>query len=284
MDKGVRVEKTHERGRHLVARRSFEPGDVVVSQWPYAAVLFNAEISRFCNYCFRSATNLRRCSRSKFASYCSRECQLRDWKEGYRNECDFLVQSAPRIPPASVRLAAHVAWKYKKELEHSLEKTDMWNSYLGVESLVDHWDHLPDAKLKAFAEMGFFITKCETLCWSAMRTDCPCVASVRIFLKKVCPSMNLSPSLLHDCWPSLHSIITPSAVLAPPIWAAVSILCWQWPTIPHGQTAFSVSMENSANLGQCIADEALEETNVRYGSGQFVRSEQEKRLRLRTWT
>ena len=87
--------------------------------------------------------------------------------------------------------------------------------------------------------------------------DCRCVASVRIFLKKVCPSTNPSLSLLHGYLPSLPSTITPSAVQAPPIWAVVSTPCWQWRTIPHGQTAFSVLMESSANLGQLVVDMSL---------------------------
>eukprot|EP00210_Caulerpa_lentillifera_P006017 g5751.t1 len=156
---GVRLDSSPTKGRFLVATRHFSPGDVVVSQLPYAAVLFSEHISKFCNYCFQRGENLRRCSRSKFAHYCSKEHQLKDWKDGYKYECEFLQQCAPRRPPESTRLAARVVWKRKRELETGVDHSDQWNTYHGVDLLNDHFDDLPSDRLQAFAEMGYFISK-----------------------------------------------------------------------------------------------------------------------------
>lgn len=111
---GIRLESSESRGRYLVADRSFSPGDIVVSQQPYSAVLFTEHINRFCNYCFRDGMKLSRCSRSKFAHYCCRECQLKDWQDGYKYECEFLQKCSPRRPPDSTRLAARVVWKRQR--------------------------------------------------------------------------------------------------------------------------------------------------------------------------
>lgn len=111
---GVRLESSSSKGRFLVATRDYTPGDVVVSQLPYVAVLFSEHASKFCNYCFERGDKLRRCSRSRFAHYCSKEHQLKDWKEGYKYECEFLQHCAPRVPPESTRLAARVVWKRKR--------------------------------------------------------------------------------------------------------------------------------------------------------------------------
>lgn len=156
----VRVEITPSKGRHLIAQKAFKVGEVVISQEPYAAVLFNEHIQHFCNWCFKPGSHLSRCSKSKFARYCSRQHQLLDWKSGYKLESDFLVGCHPRVPPASIRLAAHVAWNRVQELDQA-QGGEKWRNYAAVEALEDHWDDLSESRLKAFAEMGFFITKCS---------------------------------------------------------------------------------------------------------------------------
>lgn len=157
------VETSDSKGRFLVAAKDFEVGDVVASQWPYAAVLFNDNVSHFCSRCFQPGSDLRRCARSKFARYCSKTCQLEDWKDGYRYECELLTECAPRIPPASIRLAARVVWKRMREMEILSSDENEWSGFKAVESLIDHWDELSSERMKTFAEMGFFITKYERI-------------------------------------------------------------------------------------------------------------------------
>lgn len=40
-----------------------------------------------CNFCGVSSDALRSCARCKQAQYCSRECQLEDWKDGHKQQC-----------------------------------------------------------------------------------------------------------------------------------------------------------------------------------------------------
>jgi SET and MYND domain-containing protein len=100
-----------EFGRHLLAARDVQPATAVLTQQPYAAVLYDDQVTLRCDYCFRESNSLMRCARSKFAHYCCQAHQKAAWRAYYRQECGALVACAPRVPPASVRLAARVLWR-----------------------------------------------------------------------------------------------------------------------------------------------------------------------------
>lgn len=101
-------------GRHLIALTPLSAGTVVLEQQPYAAVLYDDRVSVRCDWCFQTAqpgSTLMRCTRSKFAHYCSRDHQKAAWKAYYKQECAALGACAPHVPPATVRLAARVLWR-----------------------------------------------------------------------------------------------------------------------------------------------------------------------------
>jgi hypothetical protein len=100
-------------GRHLVAARDLPPGQVVIAHAPFAAVLLDDQVSARCDFCFAPPASqpLMRCARSKLAHYDSQAHQRAAWRAYYKHECAALVDCAPRVPPASVRLAARVLWR-----------------------------------------------------------------------------------------------------------------------------------------------------------------------------
>ena len=55
-----------------------------------------------CSGCGRLAFQLRKCSECRAVSYCSRECQVRHWKEGgHKRECTQLAAAAGAGPSCS---------------------------------------------------------------------------------------------------------------------------------------------------------------------------------------
>src|SRR5437879_4306456 len=45
----------------------------------------------YCNYCFKKADKLHRCSHCKFVRYCSKECQAKDWNDhDHQIDCNYL--------------------------------------------------------------------------------------------------------------------------------------------------------------------------------------------------
>eukprot|EP00966_Prymnesium_polylepis_P273912 6327493-Prymnesium_polylepis.1 len=89
------VEERPSRGRCAVADRGMSAGTVVArfSGAPYACCPLPSERERWCVGCFAQApaapATLLRCSKCKWARYCSRACQTSDWKR-HRRECPVL--------------------------------------------------------------------------------------------------------------------------------------------------------------------------------------------------
>jgi MYND finger len=65
-----------------------------------------APIQLLCFHCGTPTTtsNAKRCAKCRVASYCSRECQVRDWKQGgHKNSCPFYLRVGPNmtlLPPS----------------------------------------------------------------------------------------------------------------------------------------------------------------------------------------
>ena len=106
----LRVADPADGGRRLFVRAPIKAGDEILSLNPYAAVLNDASRTSRCDHTFAKPSDnggsLLRCARSKVARYVSRDAQVAAWKRGYKEECASLVNCAPRVPPATVRLAA----------------------------------------------------------------------------------------------------------------------------------------------------------------------------------
>lgn len=87
IEQGVRVETVCEpgmswlyrearstaRGRHLVAAAPLHPGDVILSQEPYAWVLYDDQLASMCDWTCRPSEALSRCSSCKLAR-CVNQC------------------------------------------------------------------------------------------------------------------------------------------------------------------------------------------------------------------
>jgi hypothetical protein len=156
-----RVEvRTDSGGRKLVALQRLRAGEIVLVAEPYAAVLDEAARNVRCDHTFATAGeagggSLLRCSISKVARYASREAQAAAWRSGYKEECAALVACAPRVPPPTVRLAARVLWRRRRErslapgsdavyAEAACPKIGLGAGYDAVDALVDHWGALSD--------------------------------------------------------------------------------------------------------------------------------------------
>lgn len=88
------------RGRCAIALVPLAAGTICAgfSGAPYAAVPLPSQRSRYCAACFKQApeggaSSLLRCSKCRWARYCSRGCQTRDWAL-HKRECACLADAA----------------------------------------------------------------------------------------------------------------------------------------------------------------------------------------------
>mmetsp|Transcript_2867 Transcript_2867/g.10384 ORF Transcript_2867/g.10384 Transcript_2867/m.10384 type:complete len:510 (-) Transcript_2867:201-1730(-) len=147
--RGVEVVATRQQGRHLKATARFGPGDVVLSEAPLAAVLYDHSIPERCEWCWRKrdeieGSQLKICQQSKWARFCGRECQGHAWKAYYKRECEALKVLGKKRPPPTVRLAARL-----------LEKMDQSDqARRAVEGLLSHWDEAGEQTKETYAHMA----------------------------------------------------------------------------------------------------------------------------------
>lgn len=45
------------------------------------------QYNTLCNHCKKEGFNFKKCNACKTANYCSRECQVADWKSGHKEQC-----------------------------------------------------------------------------------------------------------------------------------------------------------------------------------------------------
>ena len=88
-----RVRAAHDpvAGRALLAAAPVAGGEVVFSERPYAAVLYDEQVHLRCDWCFAAGERLLRCARSRWAHYCSVAHQRAAWRAYYRHECEAMA-------------------------------------------------------------------------------------------------------------------------------------------------------------------------------------------------
>lgn len=81
-------------GRAVVAARDLEPGTTVLASLPAAAVVHDHLRPLRCARCLSrqpTVKNLNRCVQCKQVWYCSKGCQVADWKAGHKAECRHMA-------------------------------------------------------------------------------------------------------------------------------------------------------------------------------------------------
>ncbi|KAI3625019.1 hypothetical protein CBS9595_000380 [Malassezia furfur] len=137
-------------------------GEELLAVEPAVSVLSAAQASARCHFCFRPSRTLQRCSRCKFAHYCSEACQRRAWSDArHRDECAALqrFQASARDaghtatePGAAVRAVAQLVWQRRKQ---GLDSA-FWR---GIASMQTHRADMPAEQLEACAQLAFQVAQ-----------------------------------------------------------------------------------------------------------------------------
>ncbi|RZC33209.1 SET and MYND domain-containing protein 4 [Asbolus verrucosus] len=86
----VRVEESEDAGRHVVASRDIEPGEILAVEKPFASLLVN-ELFSHCHECVSLCYNLIPCKSCTRALYCSDGCRERAFETYHKYECPILA-------------------------------------------------------------------------------------------------------------------------------------------------------------------------------------------------
>ncbi|XP_059472215.1 SET and MYND domain-containing protein 4-like [Neocloeon triangulifer] len=96
LSNAVEVKNDSKFGRHLIAARDINTGDVLVVEDPVISFLIETEnlekgnkeaIWTHCSHCYKMCLTLEPCKSCKWALYCSTECEESAWRGYHKDEC-----------------------------------------------------------------------------------------------------------------------------------------------------------------------------------------------------
>ncbi|PIA27178.1 hypothetical protein AQUCO_08200002v1 [Aquilegia coerulea] len=198
---GLTVSTNPEKGRCLITTKDFFPGDVIISQEPYASVPTHSSGSR-CDKCFASR-NLKKCSACQISFYCSTTCQKSEWKL-HQLECHALKKLSKdrrqSLTP-SIRMMVRLYLRRKLQTEQIIPVTATDN-YKLVEALVDHMSDIDEKQLVLYAQMANLVSL--VLQWPEINIK----EIARNFSKLACNAHTICDSDLRPLGTGLYPVVS----------------------------------------------------------------------------
>ena len=104
-------------------------GEVISRELPFVHVLDSSHKSSKCDFCLRSHSSLKRCSKCLKQYYCERQCQRSDWK-WHRNECQLIANNYNRLfDDFLFRLVLRLWLSIKRSNDLLFEKKRVFNGF-----------------------------------------------------------------------------------------------------------------------------------------------------------
>lgn len=165
------LDYSFERGFHVRASQDLEPGELLVTERPYAAVLLPAYFATHCHECqLRLDTRtmaLAYCRQCTTVSYCSPECERKSWsKSGHKHECRFVGLLSARATGLghmewlALRIVLKASWELLARRKSDLEAYEVANERLtsrnesalfGADPFDEHKIYKSDEYLRIFS-------------------------------------------------------------------------------------------------------------------------------------
>jgi hypothetical protein len=81
----------------LISNKEYHAGDIILSATPFMFILSGKYRGRRCESCFAQTSSLKMCSGCKVFYYCSRSCQIKNWKAHHKyDECTVFKELATK--------------------------------------------------------------------------------------------------------------------------------------------------------------------------------------------
>ncbi|PKA53505.1 Histone-lysine N-methyltransferase ASHR1 [Apostasia shenzhenica] len=153
--RGLTVSWIPGKGRGLIAARDFSPGNVIISQEPFASSPSKFSSGSSCDRCFTSS-NLRKCSGCRIVWYCGTGCQKLEWKL-HRLECKAfaaLSEDREKMLTPTVRLMAKLVLRRKLQNDLTFGFTSYYHLCFIVHLSHQDMSDLDEKQLILYAQMA----------------------------------------------------------------------------------------------------------------------------------
>lgn len=121
----IEVRHTEEMGRHVIAKEDLDVGDVVAIEKPFVKFLLKSQYLIRCHYCFHTDYNLYPCNTCCFVMFCSKNCQMKAWKDYHSVECPIMILLLKMNFSKLELLALRTVIKGKSDYES-------WNKFMEI--------------------------------------------------------------------------------------------------------------------------------------------------------
>ena len=160
-----------EFGRHAVATRDINAGELIVFEEAFASVLFEEYRLTHCHHCFGRCRTLMGCSSCDFVGFCSEKCRDLAYSKYHLVECNFinhLYAADTGFGHLALRVIATAGLNYLMEFDSKVagvinEQTDERiydsKSYLSICSLVGHSENRSLSDLFRRSVLAAFLLK-----------------------------------------------------------------------------------------------------------------------------
>lgn len=86
----IEIKNTLNFGRHVIARRDIQIGEVIAIEHPFATILLREYSLNHCAECLKFCFNLIPCKECVHVAYCSETCLEIAWNTYHKHECPIL--------------------------------------------------------------------------------------------------------------------------------------------------------------------------------------------------
>eukprot|EP00096_Caligus_rogercresseyi_P010373 TRINITY_DN3755_c0_g1_i1.p1 TRINITY_DN3755_c0_g1~~TRINITY_DN3755_c0_g1_i1.p1 ORF type:complete len:831 (-),score=261.39 TRINITY_DN3755_c0_g1_i1:283-2775(-) len=112
-----------DKGRYFVANQDLTPGDVILREEPYAAVLESVFRSNHCAHCLKKTPTPIPCCECSTVQYCGETCRDLSWNEYHKIECGILTYLEPsrflgKMPHLALRIVTKTGMQ--NLIQHSI--------------------------------------------------------------------------------------------------------------------------------------------------------------------
>ncbi|XP_022916477.1 SET and MYND domain-containing protein 4 [Onthophagus taurus] len=87
----IKINKSEELGRHVLAVKNIPIGDVIAVEEPYSKLLLKDFIYSYCSNCLELCYDLIPCDGCIYALFCSEKCKESAWKLYHQYECPIIT-------------------------------------------------------------------------------------------------------------------------------------------------------------------------------------------------
>ncbi|KOC68566.1 SET and MYND domain-containing protein 4 [Habropoda laboriosa] len=142
----IGVKYNEKYGRHVIASRNIDAGEVLVIEKPYTSLLTFENRHTHCSNCLEVCWALIPCDHCIYAMYCSEECKTSEWEKYHDMECavvpHMLKLDFSKLDVLSLRLAV-------KNVKEATNIPDLREELKEV-------DNCNDSRTKGFSKNGTF--------------------------------------------------------------------------------------------------------------------------------